>query len=85
VAPAPIPAIETTGSRRELPVPAIISAEPDAATEDAAAPISGAVPLPRAKPHHAVVASRAIPLPRPRPVEEAPESDLPAVDRHAIN
>jgi hypothetical protein len=66
-------------------VPSIIAAEPSAATEDAAAPVAGKVPLPRAKPHHSVVASRAIPLPRPRPVEEAPESDLPAIDRHAIN
>jgi hypothetical protein len=60
--------------------------EPAAATENAAPPTAEAVPLPRAKPHHPVaVASRSIPLPRPRPVEEAPESDLPAVDRHAIN
>ncbi len=83
--PAP-PVAETTGSRREMPLPSIIAAEPGAATDDGAAAIAGPVPLPRAKPpHHSVVASRAIPLPRPRPVEEVPESDLPAVDRHAIN
>lgn len=84
IALPPPPVAETTGSRREMPMPSIIAAEPAAATEDAAAPISSAVPLPRAKPpHHAMVASRAVPLPRPRPVEEAPESDLPAIDRHA--
>jgi len=82
---APAPVAETTGSRRELPVPAIITPEPVAAAEDVA-PVAGPVPLPRSKPHHSVaVASRSIPLPRPRPVEEAPESDLPAIDRHAIN
>jgi hypothetical protein len=77
---------ETTGSRREMPLPSIIAAEPGAATEDSTAPATAHVPLPRAKPpHHSMVASRAVPLPRPRPVEEAPESDLPPIDRHAIN
>jgi hypothetical protein len=48
-------------------------------------PIAGPVPLPRAKPHGPVaLVSNAVPLPRPRPVENTPEPDLPAVDRHAV-
>jgi hypothetical protein len=82
------PVAETTGSRREIGVPVIIAGEPAAAaaSDNAASPISEPVPLPRHKPHHSMaLASRAIPLPRPKPAEEAPESDLPAFDRHTIN
>jgi hypothetical protein len=65
-----------------LPEPA---AEP-VADELAAEPIAEPVPLPRAKPHiAAVLVANAVPLPRPRPAEiVAPESDLPVVDRHAV-
>jgi hypothetical protein len=68
--------------------PPVKAAEPPPPVEnhEAAAPAVAPVPLPRTKPHHPVAfASRAIPLPRPKPAEEAPEPDLPAFDRHAIN
>jgi hypothetical protein len=65
-------------------VPSIIVAEP--AEIEAAEPITGPVPLPRAKPHGRVAAvAGPIPLPRPRPAEAAPEPDLPEIDRHSIN
>jgi hypothetical protein len=57
------------------------------ATLEAATPIAGPVPLPHAKPHSRVAqVTGEIPLPRPRPVENAPApTDLPAVDRHAVD
>jgi hypothetical protein len=63
--------------------PSIIVAEP---ALESGEPISGPIPLPRAKPHGPLAfVSSAIPLPRPRPVESTPPpEDVPAVDRHAV-
>jgi hypothetical protein len=73
--------------------PRVATAQPTATSETPETtsalvqPIAESIPLPRSRPHHFVTfASRAIPLPRPKPVDDtAPESDLPAIDRHAIN
>jgi hypothetical protein len=68
-----------------MAVPAA-AAETSETTAALAQPAAEQVPLPRSRPRHfATVASR-IPLPRPKPAEiSEPESDLPSVDRHAIN
>ena len=63
--------------------PSIVAAEP--AALEAAEPIAGPIPLPRAKPHGPIaLLSSAIPLPRPRPAESTlPLNEVPAAfDRH---
>jgi hypothetical protein len=63
------------------------AATPEMEALEASTPIAGPIPLPHAKPPARVAAiTGAIPLPRPRPVENTPPpTDLPAVDRHAID
>jgi hypothetical protein len=69
------------------PAPAA-EAAPVTAENDAlepSEPITGAIPLPKKKPHTRVALfTGAVPLPRPRPADAFPPPDLPAVDRHTI-
>jgi hypothetical protein len=87
--PAPAPTLAETVSRDPAPdassvTPSIMVEE--TASIDSSEPIVGPIPLPRAKPHEAVaLLASGVPLPRPRPTETAPPSDLPAVDRHAVD
>jgi hypothetical protein len=77
------PAYADPAQDSALAAPSIMVAE--SAALEAAEPIAGPIPLPRAKPHGPLaMLSSAIPLPRPRPTESAPPEDAPAVDRHVI-
>ena len=66
-------------------IPPVMSAETPAELAPPE-PMSGVMPLPRAKPHGPIAAiTTAVPLPRPRPTEATPEPDPLAADRHSIN
>lgn len=85
VAPPALPGAPTAfADPAQDPPPATAAAAPDMLEN--AEPIAGPIPLPRSKPHLSLaLVTGTVPLPRPKPeADTPPATDLPPIDRHAI-